>query len=277
MGEKNSFYGKTHSEESKKKMSLAHKGRRHSMKTEFKKGMIPWNKGKSPSKESIEKRKKTIYDRYYSTPEKRLEFKKKNIEKSKKIWANPGYRKKQSESHVKYFADPEARKRQSEIIKGAKLVNDTRFKKGHILSEDSLQKIRESTLKQYESGSFPKQTHTSIEMAIKQELIKRGYVEGQDFFHQYKFMNKFMCDFCFPEQRVIIEADGDYWHVNPIKYANKKLYPPQIKGVGRDKSKKAYITKVDNGSWTLINLWESDIKEDVSKCVDKIEAALNNR
>ena len=38
--------GRKHTELSKKKMSEWQKGIRHSIKTEFKKGIIPWNKGK---------------------------------------------------------------------------------------------------------------------------------------------------------------------------------------------------------------------------------------
>lgn len=38
--------GKKHTKEAKEKISLFHKDKRHSPRTEFKKGNIPWNKGK---------------------------------------------------------------------------------------------------------------------------------------------------------------------------------------------------------------------------------------
>jgi len=41
-----------------------------------------------------------------------------------------------------------------------------------------------------------------------------------------------------------------------------------------NKSKEAYITKVDNGSWTYLFIWKMEIKEDVVKCVDRIEKVL---
>lgn len=44
-GTKNHFYGKRHSEETKKKLSETKKGKHYSPETEFKKGMIPWDKG----------------------------------------------------------------------------------------------------------------------------------------------------------------------------------------------------------------------------------------
>lgn len=53
------FGGKHHTKKSKQKMSRNRKGKRCSIKTEFKKGMIPWNKGKKGllkhSKETREK------------------------------------------------------------------------------------------------------------------------------------------------------------------------------------------------------------------------------
>lgn len=49
-GEKNAFFGKTHSEETMKKL--------YKSGTLFKKGMTPWNKGKTGLKLSEETRKK---------------------------------------------------------------------------------------------------------------------------------------------------------------------------------------------------------------------------
>ena len=140
------------------------------------------------------------------------------------------------------------------------------------------ERSRKTILKLYESGIFPKQTNTRPELQIKGELLKRGYKEGIDFIHQYNFMNKFMCDFCFPKQKVVIEAYGDFWHANPKKYPKGSLlHPHQIKGKRIDKSKEAYITKVDNNSWTYLALWETDIKKNVDECVQKIEEALKNK
>jgi very-short-patch-repair endonuclease len=41
-----------------------------------------------------------------------------------------------------------------------------------------------------------------------------------------------------------------------------------------DKAKNAYIGKVDEGSWTLLRFWESEINKDVSAIVDKIEEKI---
>lgn len=54
-GSNHHMWGKHHSEVTKQKLSKAHKGRRHSIKTEFSKGFIPWNKGKKMSDETRKK------------------------------------------------------------------------------------------------------------------------------------------------------------------------------------------------------------------------------
>ncbi|MGD9382166.1 MAG: HNH endonuclease signature motif containing protein [Candidatus Thorarchaeota archaeon] len=50
VGSKNPFFGKKHTEETKKKISEKNKGIQRSPDTEFKKGHIPWHKGKGNPK-----------------------------------------------------------------------------------------------------------------------------------------------------------------------------------------------------------------------------------
>ena len=80
--------GKVISEEAKKKCSEANKGKRFSPRTEFKKGICPWQKGKSPTNESIDKNRESNKKRV--TPEMR----KQTSERMKGLWANPEHAKK---------------------------------------------------------------------------------------------------------------------------------------------------------------------------------------
>lgn len=276
------------------------------------------NKGKSTSPEAIRKmvetRKKNGSYKHTEEQKEKLrqtlanpELKRKIRESLQKAWANPAIRKKQSESHKgknigkdNHFYgkthSEEAKKTHSEYMKeyfrthkhpmiGKKRQVWNKGTKGICKAWNKGKKMpelsewgRKNILNQYESGIFPKQENTKPERQIKAELIKRAHKEGIDFVHQYKFMNKFMCDFCFPKQKVIIEVYGDFWHANPEIYPEGiKLHPHQIKGKRIDKSKEAYISKVDNHSWTYLVLWENDIKRDVAKCVDRIEEVLTRK
>lgn len=119
------------------------------------------------------------------------------------------------------------------------------------------------------SGKLHKSTNTKIEVIIKEELIKAGFREGVDFFQQYK-IDRYVCDFAFPQERLIIECQGDYWHVNPQKYCydsrnpktywingiEKKLASSQIKAIKKDE--KRFNNLLKNG-WECYEIWESDI------------------
>lgn len=303
--------GQSRTAEQRKKISEATKKAMADSKirakiSEAKKGSTPWNKGKKGLQVSHMKGKK-------HTSEARLKMSEALI----KRWNNQEYREQMSlvhkgkpSSRKGKKASEETRRKLSEAHKGkpsgrkgAKLTEDQKRKiseatklsmrdpkirkkfleanKARYLDPIKLEKIRETSrknlLRLYESEAFPKQVNTKIEKDIRNELLERGYIEGIDFIHQFKFMDKFMCDFCFPKQKIIIEAYGDFWHANPKKYFGKKLHAHQIKGINRDKSKEAYIKKADNNSWTYLYFWESDIKENLAKCVDKIEEFLINK
>ncbi len=273
-GKKPWITGRKHSNESLKRMSEAHKGQ------------IAWNKGIAPSEETKKKISKSTKISM-SNPELRM-----RLRELKKIsLSNPEVRKRMSEAHKGLPSgkkgipmSEESKRKLRESLKKLYLSNPellvrmAKAQKESMAKPEVREKLRRNTLRMYESGSFPKQTNTKPERQIKEELIKRGYKERIDFIHQYRFMNKFMCDFCFPQQKVVIEVYGDFWHVNPNKYPKgSKLHKHQIKGIGQDKSKQAYITKVDTGSWTYLVLWESDIKKDVAKCVDRIEEVLTKK
>ncbi len=187
--------------------------------------------------------------------------------------------KKIKNRDMSFLTKEEKRKKWIEGIKAARarqIIGPEHRKK---LSEawktpEKQEFARRRIIKQYESGQFPRQSNTDIERILKGELVRRGYVENKDFIHQFGLYGKFSCDFCFPAAKLIIECYGDWHHVNPSTNDISKLHKIQIKTSNRDKGREAYIRKIDNGSWTLLKFWGSEIKSNVSKCVDKIEVAL---
>ena len=116
---------------------------------------------------------------------------------------------------------------------------------GNRLSEKSLQKIRDRTLKQLENH----------EIGFRDTLPER-IVENYLLFNNVLYVKQFryklgVADFYLPEENIIIECDGDYWHNLP----NYKK---------RDKKQTEWLE--ENG-YKVVRLWESDIKKDIERCL----------
>ncbi len=118
--------------------------------------------------------------------------------------------------------------------------------KTDVYSEETIEKIRQATLKQMENQVFQK---TRIERVIEEHLQELG-VE-----YRYSFiLKKRQYDFVLPNQNLIIECDGDYWHANP------KFYPEpadwQIERIQIDQEKNEIARS--NG-YQMVRFWEDDI------------------
>ncbi|MBS3144852.1 hypothetical protein J4208_04675 [Candidatus Woesearchaeota archaeon] len=127
---------------------------------------------------------------------------------------------------------------------------------------------RENIIKRIVNREFPFY-NTNPELLLAEEMKKRNII----FVSQLNVDDTFVCDFAIPEAKLAIECDGDYWHANPRKYdrANpSKLHKIQRSNLYRDEVKDKYL--VEKG-WKVLRFFEYDIKQDVRKCVDKIEQA----
>jgi very-short-patch-repair endonuclease len=243
----------------------------------FTKGSVPWNKDWDKGSYFSEKATASIKKGQLKVAQMRKgktleewfgkeganQWKVMQSKSHKGLWNMAEYRRKQVEAHLGQLAWNKGKKWEE-------LFDKEKY-------SEMVEKNRKHMLKLYSTNKFPKQTHTDIEMKLKKELTKRGFVENIHFIHQFKLNDKFLCDFAFHIERVIAECDGDWHHANPSKYDEKKLHPIQRRTMNKDKSKDAYIRKIDNSSWTLIRFWGADIHKDVSKCVDAIEEALNKK
>jgi very-short-patch-repair endonuclease len=148
--------------------------------------------------------------------------------------------------------------------------------------------LRESNYRQLKSGKF-KTSNTGIEKIMKAELIKLGFRENEDFFHQYPFKDKkYVCDFAFPKQKIVIECQGDFHHANPEinwdhnpaasdkELDNSFLYPMQIKQIKKDRAKKAYIEK---SGWVFFEAWGAELNNlaERTKVISKIKRLIEER
>ncbi|MCK5603139.1 helix-turn-helix domain-containing protein [Candidatus Pacearchaeota archaeon] len=86
-------------------------------------------------------------------------------------------------------------------------------------------------------------------------------------------IQRYICDYVIPSQKIIFRIMGDYWHANPNLYNrdNKdSLTKPQRFNIVRDVNKKIFLEK---HGWTVLDIWESDIywrKEYVIKAIGAV-------
>lgn len=112
---------------------------------------------------------------------------------------------------------------------------------------------------------------TMPEKIVKEALLSLGFTEKKDFYQEQGFFGKYYVDFFFPVGKIIIEVQGDFWHCNPniYGYEDGKItpYPNQLERIEKDKVKKQEF--IQRG-FQYIELWESDIYEDIEKLLQQI-------
>lgn len=85
-------------------------------------------------------------------------------------------------------------------------------------------------------------------------------------------------DLAFVGKKVAVFCDSEFWHGYDWKHASKKIktnrnyWIPKIeRNMEHDKKVNAELEKQ---GWIVLRFWGKDIKENVSKCADKVEKAL---
>lgn len=156
-----------------------------------------------------------------------------------------------------------------------------RIGKPHIISEEGRIKHREAlkarrgkSIKRVNLASYRTPEHreycrqrrlkqkfltsnTNIERLMKAEFDKLGLKYEQ----QYELGNTFLCDFGFPEYKIIVECDGEYWH----NQKSNKMY---------DKLKEEYCK--ENG-WQLIRFTDKAIHKAASTCATIVSNVIQNQ
>ena len=123
--------------------------------------------------------------------------------------------------------------------------------------------------------------NTKPELALRQALWKRGM--------RYRINDGSLPgkpDIVFSRAKLVVFCDGDYWHGHNWALRGytsledelaqySQYWKTKIRNnVERDNRNNQFLS--DNG-WQVIRLWESEIKADVEKCADQVQAAYLNR
>ncbi len=140
----------------------------------------------------------------------------------------------------------ERRKKTSERMKGNQHAKGNHFKQ----TEEFKNKVRERNIN-YPNKKFK---NTKIELKIHEELKKRNFIEKKDYFRNYPLLKMFNVDFYFPNKKIVIECDGDYWH-------NRK--DVKMKDLIKNR-------KLKENGFNLYRFWEHEIHNSPAECVNKI-------
>lgn len=247
--------GSHHTEETKQKISLALKGRapskgfkgyHHSEKTKRK--ISQTLKGKPLSEETKQKISQSLKGHSLSKETK----KKLSLARLGKRLSKEAKQKISRANRGRQYSE-ETKRKMSAILKERYKIPENHPFYGRRHTEEFKARKREQRLKQI----FP-QKNTSIETALKDNLNQ----------HNISYQTHLsVCDVCipdivFPESKIAVFADGDYWHSKSFK--NGKVWE-------RDRRQDQVLR--ENG-WIPLRFWGHEINADVVKCVDRIIESL---
>lgn len=87
-----------------------------------------------------------------------------------------------------------------------------------------------------------------------------------EIFYQYP-LQRYVCDFVWPEKNIVFNINGDFWHANPILYDYSKLTKIQKTNIYRDNNKRIFLDKL---GWNIVDIWESDIYWNREKVKERV-------
>ena len=233
-----------------------------------KKCAIPWNKNLDKSKNDILKRisegrkgANNPIHKVLNNPEAKQAWKS-AVKKAVTAFHDSGQSIK-NKSFDEFYGEERAeliRKNQSEAAK-------KREKHGHTgkkHTEATKKLLAEKTIKIL---SERKNKVSKIQMELFE--ILKNHFSTQRVELEYG-LGYYSVDIAFPEFKLAIEVDGDYYHVNEAKgyTAESKI---QRRNLNNDAQKNKFY---EYSGWICLRFWESEIKENVNFVVERIETVL---
>jgi DNA mismatch endonuclease (patch repair protein) len=112
-------------------------------------------------------------------------------------------------------------------------------------------------------------TNTQVELTIRRMLHQRGLRYR---LHVGSLPGK--PDIVFPKAKVVVFVDGDFWHGWRFAQWEHKLQPYwRDKIAGNRRRDRLNFQRLRRQGWTVIRLWEHDVKRDAQACVERVVAA----
>ncbi len=258
--------GKKHSEETKRKMSLSHKGQAISKETRIKlseanKGQKPWNTGIKGEELLSHYKKGKIWNTGLKGYKIHTDEHK---EKLRESMTGNKYREgispwNKGKTYTSVPCPEEKKAKISNSLKGHSCYKDkTRWVK-QSRSLKTWYKKHPEAIEAFKERrkyiKFPKQD-TTIEVKI-QDYLK--YLGIEFFTHQYmkEIEHGYQCDILVPSKNLVIECDGDYWHSYPIGREIDHIRTKELIAQG----------------FKVLRLWEYEIRK---MSINEFKDKLNN-
>lgn len=114
------------------------------------------------------------------------------------------------------------------------------------------------------------------------KLRKALWKEGLRYRVNYKRLSG-KPDIVFTKWKVVVFCDGDFWHGHNWAIRGQNSLQEELSGYSqywRDKILRNIERDEENNmvlkaqGWTVIRIWESDIKNDLEQCVETVKEAL---
>lgn len=133
--------------------------------------------------------------------------------------------------------------------------------------------------KQHKIGiKIQENNRKNIKHVSKLESIFEVYLKELkiDYIRQFRLRNSgilYFYDFYIPSINLVVEVDGDYWHINPNLYSYSEM-PSYIQDYKKiEIEKEAYL--IQNG-YNIIRFWEYDIKHNLNDVIKRLQDAIRN-
>ena len=92
-------------------------------------------------------------------------------------------------------------------------------------------------------------------------------------------------DIVFPGARVAVFVDGDYWHARVLRESGPEALERRMKTGNRAYWIEKFTKRIDRDDevtatleqegWTVLRLWESEVRVDLEGAADRVEALLS--
>ena len=135
----------------------------------------------------------------------------------------------------------------------------------------------------YKEKYYSKKLNNSRKETNPERLVRKWLENnGVNFRQEIGWLKKYYTDFYLPDEKVIIEVFGDYWHVNPEIYdvygddpSKKHLNKMQIELIESDYDN-LRKEELESHGYPVYIIWEKDINENVEKSMSELYSAIKS-